>query len=159
MRGLNGVQIAASKNRLANAARGDRDRPARWWSAPIGVLYRVWVDWSMGIELPWRTRVGPGLRLQHGFGLVVHDNARIGARVTLRQGVTIGVARDRGLPPLIGDDVDVGAGAVILGEINVGDGAIIGAGSVVIESVPPMAVVVGNLGRVARFREQRSEEV
>src|SRR4051794_5663783 len=81
--------------RLAQAARGDAASP-RPASVPVGVLYRVLVDWVMGIELPWRTVVGAGLTLDHGHALVVHDHSVIGCGVTLRHSVTIGRRRSAG---------------------------------------------------------------
>lgn len=114
-------------------------------------LYQVVVEWVLGIELPLETEVGPGLTLQHGVGLVVNAHTVIGSNCTLRHGVTIG---NKAGPtsddacPVLGDDVDVGAHAVILGAITIGDGATIGASSVVVRDVAPGTVVVGNPARV-----------
>lgn len=102
----------------------------------------------MGIEIPWRTRIGPGLRLMHAHGLVVHDDAVIGAGVTLRQAVTIGKARDDGQPPTIGNNVDFGAGSIAIGDIVIGDHAVIGAGAVVTKDVEHGCTVVGNPAKV-----------
>lgn len=122
-------------------------RPVR---AIIGAVYRVCVEWILGVELPWRLQVGPHLRLFHGVGLVVNDGAVIGADVTLRHGITIGHAMENGPCPVIGDRVDIGAGAIIVGGVVVGDGAVVGAGAVVVSDVPAGAVVVGNPARVVR---------
>jgi serine acetyltransferase len=131
-----------------------RGWPDPWWllGAPVLALYRVGVEWVLGIELRFKTRVGPGLRLFHGQGLVVHEGTVIGADCTLRQSTTIGnkLLAD-GTPggcPVLGDRVDVGANAVIIGAIRIGDGAVIGAGAVVVKDVPPGAVVAGNPARV-----------
>lgn len=133
--------------RIAHAMRGDGERP-RPAAVPIGVLYRVIADWILGIELPWRTRVGPGLRIDHGHALVVHDRTIIGRNVTLRHSVTIGRRISDTDCPTIGDNVDIGAGAILLGAITIGDRAQIGAGAVVLVDVPPDAVAVGNPARV-----------
>jgi serine acetyltransferase len=143
-------KVAVVGFRLAHAARGDG--PRRWWSLPVLVLYRLVVDWIMGIEIPAGVRAGPGLAVFHGTGLVVHSGTRIGAGVTLRQGTTIG-ARGHGdgpdgQAPVLGDGVDVGVGALVIGPWTVGDGAVIGAGAVVVSDVPAGATVVGNPARV-----------
>jgi putative colanic acid biosynthesis acetyltransferase WcaB len=130
--------------RLAQAVRGGplpgRARPL---AAPVGVLYRVLVEWLLGIELPWGTRVGRRLRIEHGVGLVVNAYTVIGDGVILRQNVTIGNNGTKLECPSIGDGVDVGAGAVILGDIVIGARARIGANAVVVKSVNAGAVAVG----------------
>jgi putative colanic acid biosynthesis acetyltransferase WcaB len=109
----------------------------------VGVLYRVLVEWLLGVELPWGTRVGRRLRIEHGVGLVVNAYTVIGDGVILRQNVTIGNNGTKLECPSIGDGVDVGAGAVILGDIVIGARARIGANAVVVKSVNPGAVAVG----------------
>lgn len=121
---------------------------------PFAVIYRVVVEWVLGVELPWKLKVGPGLRLFHGQALVVNDRVVIGKNCVLRHCTTIGVATTDsgfgGAAPVIGDDVDIGSNVVILGDIRIGNGAVIGAGSVVVKDVPEGAVVVGNPARVIR---------
>lgn len=126
-----------------------------WLAFPYHVFYRVVVEWLMGIELRTTTKVGPGLRIFHGVGLVVHDATVIGSGCTLRQNTTIGSRHDGGPCPVLEDGVDVGANAVVLGGIRVGRGAVIGAGAVVIKDVPAGAVVAGNPARVVK---QKSAE-
>src|SRR4051794_29817589 len=75
--------------RVAQAVRGDGARP-RPAAVPVIALYKLIVEWVLGIELPVRLQVGPGLTLWHAHALVVHPDVRLGARVTLKQGVTIG---------------------------------------------------------------------
>lgn len=101
----------------------------------------------MGVELRPKTLVGPGLTIYHGFGLVVNDHAKIGAGVTLRNGVVIGNKVTDGACPTIDDGVQVGANAVILGDVRIGAGAKIGAGAVVVRDVLAGSVVVGNPAR------------
>jgi serine O-acetyltransferase len=110
-------------------------------------VYRV-VETLTGISLDKATVVGPGLRIHHFGAVVVHPDARIGARCTLRQGVTVGERRDGGGAPVIGDDVTLGAHAHVLGAIQIGDGARIGAMALVIEDVPAGATVVAPAARV-----------
>ena len=122
--------------------------------APLLAFYVFLVHWLMGIELDYKTTVGPGLALQHGVGLVVHQHAVIGSGCTLRNGVTIGERPPQEGVPSLGDSVDVGVNAVILGPIIIGNGAVIGAGSVVIRSVEAGDVVAGNPARLIRRIER-----
>jgi serine acetyltransferase len=107
----------------------------------------------MGIELDYKTSVGPGLALRHGTGLVVHSCAVLGAGCLLRQGVTIGERRPDGKCPTIGDHVEFGAGAIVLGPVSVGRSSVIGAGAVVLHDVAPRTVVAGNPAVVVRQLE------
>jgi putative colanic acid biosynthesis acetyltransferase WcaB len=130
-------------------------RLVRYLGYPYLIVYRVVIEWILGVELPWKLRVGSGVRLYHGQALVVNDRAVIGSNCVLRHATTIGVARTYsdygGDAPVIGDDVDIGSNVVILGAIIIGDGAVIGAGSVVVKNVESGAVVVGNPARVIRL--------
>jgi putative colanic acid biosynthesis acetyltransferase WcaB len=117
-------------------------------SAPVVALYRLVVDWCIGVELPPRLDAGPGLVIWHGSGLVVHADARLGDGVLLRHNSTIGTRIDGGPAPVLGDGVEVGTGAVILGGVHVGDRAVVGANAVVLHDVPAGAVVAGNPARV-----------
>ncbi|MDA3798780.1 MAG: serine acetyltransferase [Kiritimatiellae bacterium] len=103
---------------------------------PYLVLYRLWIEWTLGIELPQKTKVGPGLIIWHGQGMVINDKTIIGANVQLRHNVTIGNKKYYGPCPVIEDDVDIGCGAIILGDIRIGKGAKIGAGAIVTHDVP-----------------------
>ena len=118
---------------------------------PSIVLHRFVTEFILGIELRPKTRIGPGLSIYHGVGLVVNDHAVLGRNVTLRNGVTIGHQISGGGTPTIGDNVSIGAGAILLGEIHVGDRAVIGAGAVLTKSVPAGAVVVGNPAKVIKI--------
>lgn len=104
---------------------------------PVTVPAWIWLSLCMCAEIPGSAEIGPGLRLPHGGRCVlIHPDCRIGARATIFHGVTIG-QRGPGRPPVLGDDVYVGTGALLLGPITVGDGAKIGAGAVVVSDVGP----------------------
>jgi len=124
--------------------------PGPLWllGSPILLLYVVLVEWIMGIELGYKTSVGTRLRLYHATGLVVHPTACLGDDCTLRHSVTIGERTTGGPCPIIGNGVEIGCGAIILGAITVGDGAMIGAGAVVLEDVPARYIAVGNPARI-----------
>jgi serine acetyltransferase len=121
--------------------------------APFSLLYRTLytgVRNLYGIELPYSARVGRRVVIEHQHGIVVHGNAVIGNDCILRQGVTLG---NRSLKrpseaPRLGDNVNVGAGAKILGAVSIGDGAQIGANAVVRCDVPPHSLAFGIPARV-----------
>jgi serine O-acetyltransferase len=106
------------------------------------LLFRI-VETLTGVSFTKAVEIGPGLRIHHFGNIFVHSNVKIGANCTLRQGVTIGNRHESGGVPTLGDNVDLGAYAQVLGEIRIGDGARIGALSVVLQDVPPGATAVG----------------
>jgi len=110
-----------------------------------------------GIEIHPAARLGRGLFIDHGMGVVIGETAEVGENVTLLQGVTLGgtsLKREKRHPTL-GDNVVVGAGAAVIGAITIGAGSRIGAGSVVVRDVPANSVVVGVPGRVTYRDGQR----
>jgi serine O-acetyltransferase len=103
-----------------------------------------------GIEIHPAARLGPGVFIDHGMGVVIGETAEVAENVTLYQGVTLGgtsLKREKRHPTLE-RDVVVGTGAAVMGAITVGEGTRIGAGSVVVRDVPPNSVVVGVPGKV-----------
>jgi serine O-acetyltransferase len=106
------------------------------------LIYRL-TETFTGISIPKSVEIGPGLKIHHFGNIFVHKDAKLGARCTLRQGVTIGNRHDDGPVPVLEDDVELGAYAQILGGIKIGTGARIGAMSVVLIDVPPGATAVG----------------
>ncbi|HTW42094.1 MAG TPA: serine O-acetyltransferase [Solirubrobacteraceae bacterium] len=112
-----------------------------------------------GIEIHPAARIGCGLFIDHGAGVVIGETADIGKDVTLYQGVTLGgtgFATGK-RHPTVQDNVTIGSGAKLLGPITVGHGAKIGANSVVITDVPANATVVGNPGHPVRVDGRRVE--
>jgi serine O-acetyltransferase len=112
-----------------------------------------------GVEIHPAAEIGREFFIDHGAGVVIGETARIGDRVTLYQGVTLGgTGFQRGKRhPTLGDNVTVGSGAKLLGPIAVGDGAKVGANTVVVEDVPPSATVVGNPGHPVRVEGRKVE--
>ena len=106
------------------------------------------VETATGISLPKSAAIGPGLRIWHFGGVFIHPGVVIGANCTLRQGVTIGNRIENGPVPVIGDDVEFGAYAQVLGGVRIGDGCRIGAMSVVLTDVPDGATAVGAPARI-----------
>jgi len=107
-----------------------------------------------GIEIHPAARIGSGVFIDHGMGVVIGETAEVHDDVTLYQGVTLGgtsLKREKRHPTLE-RSVVVGTGAAVLGAIRVGEGTRIGAGSVVVSDVPPNSVVVGVPGKVI-FRD------
>lgn len=105
-----------------------------------------------GIEIHPGAKIGKNLFVDHGMGVVIGETAIIGDNVLLYQGVTLGgTGLEKGKRhPTIGDNVVIGAGANVLGNITVGDNSYIGANAVVIKDVPPNSTVVGVPGRITK---------
>ena len=110
-----------------------------------------------GIEIHPGATIGEGLFIDHGTGIVIGETAELGKNVTLYQGVTLGgTGKESGKRhPTIGNNVVVASGAKVLGSFTVGDHAKIGAGAVVLRSVPPYATVVGVPGRIVVMHGKR----
>ena len=119
----------------------------------ISQTARFWT----GIEIHPGAQIGKGLFIDHGMGVVVGETAIIGNDVTLFQGCTLGgTGKECGKRhPTIGNNVVIGAGAKVLGNIEVGDHSYVGANAVVIKPVPPKSTVVGVPGRIARKDGQK----
>lgn len=136
-------------------------RAAHWmWTHNIRLAARVVSQFGRactGIEIHPGAKLGPGFFIDHGMGVVIGETAEIGENVTLYHGVTLGGTswRKEKRHPTIGNNVVIGAGAKILGPFKVGDNSKIGAGSVVVNEVPPDSVVVGVPGRVTHRAGQK----
>jgi serine O-acetyltransferase len=110
-----------------------------------------------GIEIHPAAKIGRGVFIDHGMGIVIGETAEVGNNVSLLQGVTLGgtSTRREKRHPTLRDNVTVGSGAKIIGAITIGENSRVGAGSVVVRDVPPNAVVVGVPGRVTYKDGQR----
>lgn len=123
-----------------------RVRPAplrKVFSLLYRVLYKL-VQIVTGIELPCEVPVGKNFVIEHSGGIVVSGYARFGDNCRIRNGVVIGLARV-GDPcaPVIGNNVDIGTGAKLLGRITIGNNVWIGANAVVVKDVPDNSIAVG----------------
>ncbi len=130
--------------------RVDARRPGLWRKVQEQVYWLAYrfTETLTGIGIPKSVRVGPGLKIWHFGNIFVHGDSVIGANCTLRQGVTIGNRVEGGPAPVLGDDVELGAYAQILGGVRVGRGAKVGAMSVVLVDVPDGATAVGIPARI-----------
>lgn len=109
------------------------------------------------IDIHPGAKIGEGVFIDHGIGVVIGETAEIGNNVTIYQGVTLGgTGKDKGKRhPTIGNNVVVSSGAKVLGPFRVGDNSKIGAGSVVLKEVPPNCTVVGVPGRIVIKENKR----
>ncbi|CAG1004768.1 serine O-acetyltransferase [Myxococcaceae bacterium] len=132
---------------------------SRWVRKPLSFVYRISrlaVQVLTGIDLPCEARIGRRLRIDHFGSLIVSGDTVIGDDCVLRHGVTLGLRHTgvRGAPRL-GDRVDVGAGAKILGPVRIGDDVAIGANAVVLCDVPDRSIAVG-VPAAVKPRKERS---
>src|SRR5215467_2543291 len=115
---------------------------ARWMSQ--------FARWLTGIEIHPAAQIGRRLFIDHGMGVVIGETSIVGDDVTLYQGVTLGgTGKEKGKRhPTIGNNVSIGSGAKILGNITIGDNCRVGAGSVVLRNVPENSTIVGVPGHI-----------
>ncbi|HWE53384.1 MAG TPA: hypothetical protein VG273_26560 [Bryobacteraceae bacterium] len=129
-----------------------RIRP-RWLRIGFSLTYKIlfaFAQAATGAEVPCEARIGRRLRIDHSHGIVISGDAWLGDDVVLRNGVTVGLRRAgvRG-SPVIGHRADIGAGAKILGAIQIGDDCCIGANAVVLSDVPANSIAVGIPARIS----------
>lgn len=142
---------AVALHRFGNWRMGIRPKLLR---APFTLFYRFLsrsAELIGGIHLPYTVRLGRRVRIWHHGGIVLHARS-IGDDVHIRQNTTFGVAirgRNRAIPT-IGDRVDIGCGACVLGAVTIGHDSLIGANAVVVTDIPPHATAVGIPARVIK---------
>jgi serine O-acetyltransferase len=135
---------AVAVHRLGNAR---MDVQSRLLRAPLSAAYQAAftsVNWLWGIDLSYTVKLGRRVRIWHHGGMVLGARA-IGDDVHIRHNTTLGLANrfDRTMKPIIGDRVDIGAGAAVLGAVTVGEDCVIGANSVVLRDLPAGATAFG----------------
>jgi serine O-acetyltransferase len=133
----------------------------RWLRMPFSFLYKLLKTLSeilTGIDLPCETIVGRRFRIDHFGGIVISGDAVFGEDCIIRNGVTVGLRNTgkRG-SPVIGDRVDIGAGAKILGAIRIGSDVAIGANAVVLSDVPSNSIAVGIPARIKPAKPKEDE--
>ena len=114
-----------------------------------------------GIEIHPGAKIGEGFFIDHGMGVVIGETAEIGDNCHLYQGVTLGgtSTRREKRHPTLENNVEVGAGAKLIGAITIGENAQVGAGSVVVTNVPPNATIVGVPGHIVAYRDPGSDTI
>lgn len=121
---------------------------------PLIYIYRLLVEWILGIEINLNAKIGRNFRLFHGQGLVINGTTVIGENCLVRNGITIGsnILADGTTTkaPTIGNNVEIGSNSVIIGDISIGDNVVIGAGSVVVKNIPSNVIVGGNPAKIIR---------
>ena len=139
-------------------------RPANWlWRKGLFLPGRLLSQFNRaltGIEIHPGARVGRGVFIDHGMGVVIGETASVGDNVTMYQGVTLGgTGKQRGKRhPTIEEDAVIGVGASVLGAVTVGAGARVGAGSVVLKDIPAHTTAVGIPARAVSWRDPHSGE-
>jgi serine O-acetyltransferase len=115
----------------------------KFFSLIYRVLYKI-VQVITGIEFPCEVEVGRNFIIDHFGGIIIHGDAKFGDNCRVRNGVVVGIRRvGEDGAPIIGDNVDIGAGAKVLGPIRIGNNVLIGANAVVIVDVPDNCIAVG----------------
>ncbi|MBN1186768.1 MAG: hypothetical protein JXB49_31105 [Bacteroidales bacterium] len=121
-------------------------------SIVIGIRYNI-ISRKVRIEIPKRTKIGYGIKIWHGHGIVINENAIIGDNVMLTHNVTF--ATERGGSPIIGNCVRFAPGAVIVGGVKIGDNSVVGANTMVNKDIPPKSISMGVPNKILdiEFRE------
>ena len=137
-------------------------RKANWFYRHNMKFIARWISQrsrhKTGIEIHPGAKIGKGLFIDHGMGVVIGETAEIGDNCTIYQNVTLGgTGKDHGKRhPTLGNDVMIGSGAKVLGPFRVGDGARVASGAVVLDEVPDNATAVGVPARIVRINGMKT---
>ncbi len=126
---------------------------------PFRFFLERFIEITTGISIPAECQIGKGLRIHHFGGIIFHPTARVGDNCTIYQGVTIGDRGGSGAAAKIGNNVLIGAGAKVIGEICIGDNCVIGANAVVAKEMPPGTVALGAPCRFSPINKQSVEPI
>lgn len=118
------------------------------WAAPVLLAYRFITECLFGYEIQAGATIGRRFTIHHGYAVVINKFVVAGDDFIIRHGVTIGNRGNSLACPVIGNGVELGANVIIVGDITLGNNVTVGAGSVVLDSVPDNALVVGEKARV-----------
>lgn len=114
----------------------------------IPVFHTLFFNWLLGFDIPLKTKIGKGLVIYHGQGLVINADTKVGNNCIIRHNTTIGnKLNERGEDlgsPIIGNDCEIGAHVIIFGPISIGNNCSIGAGTVLTKSIPDNTIAYGN---------------
>ncbi len=113
-------------------------------SQPFRFIFERFIEITTGISIPVECKIGKGFRIHHFGGIIFHPSVEIGENCSVYHEVTIGDRGGRGNAAMIGNNVTLGAGAKIIGEIEIGNNCVVGANAVVRESVPDDSYAIGN---------------
>ena len=130
------------------------------WGLPLTARFLSQLArWFTGIEIHPAAKIGEGLFIDHGMGVIIGETAEVGNNVTLFQGVTLGgTGKEKGKRhPTLGDNVMVGAGAKILGSFKVEDNVLVGSNAVVLQPLPANSTAVGVPAEIVRLNGKRHE--
>lgn len=125
---------------------------------PLRFLAERFIEITCGISIPARCHIGKGLRIHHFGGIILHPSVELGENCTLYHDVTIGDRGGSGGAAKIGNNVLIGAGAKIIGEIMIGNHCIIGANTVVTKNMPPATVAFGSPCRFVPRKDEATVE-
>jgi len=135
------IRIILADGTLANVLYRLQSALVRWHLTPLALLAHWFNKWLNGCVIGVHAQFGPGLVLIHPIGVVINSAVKGGRNVRIESGVVIG--ENRGRFPVLGDDLFIGSGAKIIGEVVLGTGARVGANAVVLRDVAPGTTVVG----------------
>jgi serine O-acetyltransferase len=125
----------------------------RFWLKLLGAISQKIIEMITSVELPNRAEIGGGLFMPHANGIVIHIDAKIGRNCNISQQVTVGVGGSDTIgTPIIGDRVFLGPGAKLFGPISIGDDVAVGANAVLMQDLPDRAVAVGVPAKVVNHK-------
>ena len=128
---------------------------------PFSFLYKItykFIQIVTGIELPCEVELGKSFRIDHHSDIVISGYARFGDNCVIRNGVTVGLkTEDQPFAPRIGNNVNIGAGAKVLGDIEIGDDVDIGANGVVITDIPSNSIAVGIPAKIKQKKDSNTD--